>query len=608
MDFCSGFGKSGVPLGLSPTRVVVVALLLALALVVNDSAAADAIRADFLMDADPLLELPEPVPVFPKRCKALWLEALARPEADMQRLAAETIAQAHALGMPGLIDAEQELVRIVAGEGSHGTARFAAARALIVLEARSAGPVLATAAQQYGGDLRQLIEPALAQWGYQPIGKIWRDRLEAVDSRPRDLMLAIRGLGVLSDTSAAERLVAIANDPRHTPGTRFAAARSAGLIVSAGLENTAQRLLDSPAPSIIMRICAATILERHDSREAQTLLLRLAQDPEPGVAAVALRRLNAIDPELVIPLAETAMQNDDAEVRRHGLRAYAARPTAARAAFVIGLLDDQHPDVRSEARERLFQLAGNEECDAAIRSAALALLEGDGWRGQEQAALLLGALDHKPAAPRLLTLLDSARGEVMVAAAWSLRKLALPETMPAILDKTARLTNARTTSPVAREVDLQVAHLFEAMGVRKYTPAESLWRRYIPKDYAMGELSRGAAIWALAQLHAGQPDEPLARLLAERLTDSVPPPAEPPEMMRVRVMCAVGLGRMKAASQLEPMRRYLGVTPKPLPSSLAIRWAIRELTGEVVPQPKPVTVQYANWFLVPLDDAESGPP
>ena len=63
-----------------------------------------AIEPDYLMDSDPQLRLPAPVENFNPAMKALWMMALERPEIDMQRMAAETIARAHQYGIPDLID------------------------------------------------------------------------------------------------------------------------------------------------------------------------------------------------------------------------------------------------------------------------------------------------------------------------------------------------------------------------------------------------------------------------------------------------------------------------------------------------------------------------
>ena len=87
---------------------------------------ASAIEPDFLMDSDPGFVAPEPVKSFNPRLKELWLEALDRPEIDMQRMAAETIARAHEFGVPDLTGAVGRLETILTSDSSHPAARFAA--------------------------------------------------------------------------------------------------------------------------------------------------------------------------------------------------------------------------------------------------------------------------------------------------------------------------------------------------------------------------------------------------------------------------------------------------------------------------------------------------
>jgi hypothetical protein len=565
------------------------------------------IRPESAMESDPQLTPPDPVKIFPESNKPLWLQALARPEADLQRRVSETLADAHVFGFPGLVEARPVLIQIVSAEASHPAARFAAARTLIVFDDKDSADVLFEASQQYGADMRQLIEPALAKWRFAPILNVWQKRLEARDTRLRDLVLAIRGLREAGDKSCVPALLAFVHNPVSPAAIRLEAARSAGRLQAAGLETDAGRLMKPASAPISNRLCAAALLDRHDSAAAIAALLQLAIDVEPSVASAALARLNAINHELVLPIAEQSMRNDDANVRQQGVDAYVARPTPERVAFVAQLLDDPHTGVRASVRESLFRLAQQPELDAAIRPATSNVLANDGWRGQEQAALLLCALDHKPAATRLVQLLESPRDEVMIATAWGLRKLAVPETLPAILDKVARQTESRIKKqPAPNALDVQVGHLCEALGLMKYAPAEPLLRRYIPKDYSMGEMSRSGAIWGLGHLHAGIPDEPLAVLMVERLTE--PPGMNPSEMMRVRFACAISIARMKAKSQAARIRKYLGPDEIVDTAPLAIRWAYEELTGETLPPSRPAIISRAGWFLEPLGAKVRVPP
>src|SRR4029079_3987483 len=137
------------------------------------------------------------------------------------------------------------------------------------------------------------------------------------------------------------------------------------------------------------------------------------------------------------------------------------------------------------------------------------------WRGLEQAALLLGALDHKPAAGRLVELLEFDRPEVRITAAWGLKNLPLPETLPAQFDKAGRNCELRKNGSSLPDLDEQTAHLFEAFGRMKFAVAEPLLREHIPKNAPAGVLARKSAIWSLGLLHEGIPDEALAQKLIE---------------------------------------------------------------------------------------------
>ena len=558
------------------------------------------IRIDLAMERDPDVTPPKMVMVFPENLLSLWLKALARPEAEMQRMAAESISHAHAFDLPDIETAKPALLKVVSAESSHSAARFAAARALIVMDSRETAAELFEASQRHGTDLRQLVEPVLAKWKFEPIRSVWRKRLSAPSTHLRDLILAIRGVRDVGDEACVEALLKITHDSLRPVSSRLEAARSVGSLRDAGLEADALRFSGKTSATIFDRLCAAALLGRHQSEAARKSLLQLAQDSEPSVAAAALASLNAQDPSLVVPLAEQAIQNNDAKVRGQGIAAYVAYPTPERVTALTRLLDDPHPEVRGTVRESLFQLAKTAELDRPIRDGASVVLNGMSWRGQEQATLLLAALDHKPAAGRMVELLESPRDEVLMTAAWGLRHLAVPETLPAILDKATRQTDLRKKIDFSMSLDVQVALLCEAMGLMKYAPAEGLLRRYIPLDLNMGELSRGAAVWGLGKLYENNPQEELAQLLFDRLAD---PAMEPAETERVRVMSTIAMGNMKTKSQVDPIRKGFAAEVTPTRKYMAVRWAMQTLANEQLPLPKPAVQTRYGWFLEPLEES-----
>ena len=108
-----------------------------------------AIELDLARDHDPRIGSDEPRTVlrFHPRLKALWLEALARPEADSKRQAADAIAHAHRLGMPGLRETIPRLVAEVEAPDAHPVVRQAVARTLIALDARQGAPITSRCAR-----------------------------------------------------------------------------------------------------------------------------------------------------------------------------------------------------------------------------------------------------------------------------------------------------------------------------------------------------------------------------------------------------------------------------------------------------------------------------
>jgi HEAT repeat protein len=565
----------------------------------------DEIRPNFEFERDPQIHLPEAVKVDSAKLKPLWLQALARPEADMQRMAADAIGRAHVDGVADMQDAIPGLSGVLAAPASHPAARQAAARALFLLEARAAAPEMALSAEKHGADLRQIVEPALGKWKYEEYRAVWRARLTSREVRHRDLMLAIRCLATLEDRSVVAHLLDLVHDRFRPADVRLDAANAAGLLQEQDLEGDARRLIGTVAQTpLVGRLCAVRLLAHHAGDEAQGLLTQFATDAEPAVRVIALTRLNEIDARLVLPLAEDAMRSGDVKVRQCGADACIKVPDAQRVAAITRLLDDPHPGLRGSVRDSLYELAQRPELNESVRTAATGILTGDQWRGLEQAALLLAALDQKAAVPRLVELLEFSRPEVGIAAAWGLKKLAVPEALPQMLAKAGRQTEIRKKlSPVPAGLDEQTAHLIEAMGRMRYAPAEPLLRQYIPKDYAMGMFSRTAAIWSLGWLHEGIPDESLAAQLAERATDDSSGPGNPPEMRSVRCMSAVSIGRMKATSQVAVFRNYTRGVIRSGELGMSIRWALIQLTGEQIPEPDPPPkLGKAGWFLEPLDN------
>ena len=573
---------------------------------------------DSAMDNDPKLPVAKTVLTWDPRLKPLWLKALAQPEADLQRQAADAFARAHRLGLKKLQDVAPELLKRLKADKTHPVVRLAVARTLIVLDARQSAPDLFERLAGEGAEYALVVEPALARWNFRPIRKIWIARLS--ESRPRRtlLRLAIRGLATVRESQASAKLWALAGDPKTVPQLRVEAAKALGRIESTGLLDRAGKLAaDKSLRRLVDRLVAASLLFRHAGTKTEKLLLELAVDSQPTVSAIALRRLSQIDPRLAWPIAGSLLSRKDANVRQLACDALSTHPVVSSVKNLGPLLSDPHPGIRRFVRATLRKFAAKPELAADVRTEAMRVLHRDDWRGHEQCSLLLAQLDHKPASKRLVALLESKRPEVMESSAWALRKLAVPEMLPAMLNKATRqsATDRKipppdldafpgTMSPGMGRVG-QLSHLFQAFGQMKYQPAIPLLMRFVPKSFADPEDVRASAVWALGFLETGPRAKRLAAALAGRLADVQSPM---PEMNRVRLMSAVSLGRLKAREQLAVLRKFYKLEGPQSPVGLGCRWAIHELTGETLPGPKTRTKSIPGWFIEPLGSRRQSVP
>jgi HEAT repeat protein len=571
-------------------------------------------RADFdpLIDS-PMYRIPDvPMPpvvrVFPEGLKELWLRALERPEADMKYKAAHAIARAHQMGMKGLETTIAPLLAALDSPDQHPTVRLALARSLSVLEARESAASLFRQVQAGSSDLRELVEPALARWDYQPARAVWLERLREPAARQRDLVLAIQGLAMVREERAVDRLREMVLADRVSGPIRLESARALGSLCGEGREKDAERLAADASPrGLVPRLAAASLLRRHSSPQAIQLLQRLTRDAEPAVAAIAVARLLEIDPQLVVPSIAHLLASPDANLRSLAVDTLGRRPSADHLHLLGDRLDDEHLSVRVKARQYLQKLAGDKDWHDPVIAEGTRMLRTQQWRSLEQAAILLTQLDHKPAAERFLELLAFDRPEVSVSAGWGLRKLDVPETLPRVLSfvdsQWTRLSGkggagvGQRTPAIPNEImDHALSQLNQFLGQRKYRSADAVLRRFMPKRRTEIE-ARASAVWALGLIHEGETIDDLATALEGRLNDIA---SVPPEVGEVRLTAALTLGRMKAKKTLPSLRNYAPhdqMSREPIDNACA--WAITQITGEALPPNRPIRKMQRNWFLSP---------
>lgn len=526
----------------------------------------------------------------------LWQEALGSPESDLRREAALAIARVHREGLLDCSQAEATLRQaLTRDKGADPQVQTDIARALIAIDARKAAPELRERLK-LGTQYARVVEPALAAWGGEGMRDVWLQRIQSPDGRRRfELRLAVRCLGQIPEARAQRDLLEIMRDPRDF-GLQLEAARSIGMIQRSGLEATVTALLAEDDAGRRQRLIAVRLLRHHDGTQATGLLQRLAVDAEPAVAATAIERLVELDRQLILPLAAQTLKRRDARLRELIVSALAHIPTSSTVSLLEPVLGDAHPGVRRQARETLFEFAQDDSLTADVLQAGEAQLQNDNWMAIEQSSVLLGQLQHKPVARRLLGLVrQHSRREVCTAAAWALRRVEVRELAPDILQAVEReyqLIMDRQSGSLGS--DAALVHLIEALGHMNYAAADAHLRLWLPTSMTDPKPAdaRSAAVWSLGKLHVDVEDPTVTAALLQRMND-------PLENSDVLYAATLGVGRMKSESGVSRLRPRL-IAPVRDSLSVAIAWADNRTTGRPMPPMDTRTKDPGEWFLVPI--------
>jgi HEAT repeat protein len=363
-----------------------------------------------------------------------------------------------------------------------------------------------------------------------------------------------------------------------------------------------ETLISAESVSRDSRIVASHLAVAGDATRGGELLMRLVDDDEPAVVAVAAGRLMQIDPMLLADHAERLMGSSDARLREVAMLVFDTMATPRAVESLAWMLNDANPHLRAEARLRLHGSDGNPNLTQTVREAVMAKLASNATDAIVESAVLLGRLDHQPAAPRLVELLGDSRHEVRMAAIVGLRWLANEQTYPRLYEHAMMLSKALLMDrgrAYAAGFDAELRQVLQTFGAVKFMPADAIMRQFVPRvggNFSAGV--RSSAIWALGRLHEDVPDEALAVALVRRLVDVR---ARWSERHEVRLMAAVALGMMRASSQEGVLRQYASSGNADPAIMMSCRWALERITGEPIQPMQPVVRTQSGWFLEPID-------
>lgn len=527
----------------------------------------------------------------------LWLRALDRPDAQLQRLVVDTIAIANHRGVPGLKETADRLVRLLTEEEPRNDVRRAIAQTLIELDAKDHAETLAELSIRDGESVAVLVEPALARWKSEALKETWLKRVQSATAGTTSLTMAIEGLAALKAEEAADAVQAMVTNPGQPTRLRTIAARNLGQLRGNGITELAESVLQQTAKHPgLSELLAIELLSSDASEPAIALLSQLVDDERTVVQSRALNRLLQIDFKLVDRYSENLVSSSDSSVRLVIAKAMLESKRAERIGLLANLLDDVVPSLRQLVATGLIEVGKDASLQDEVTKQAMRILNQDSWRGCEQACVVLTELDHEPSGSRMVELLRHPRSEVKVVSAWGLARLRVPEHLPDMLDHAKDIYakfQSNQLSLGSRDAIEQIAHLFIAFGDQNHQPAEPLVKAYVPRNDSLGDESRTAACWAIGMLHAGDPDPEILGLLAARIRDV----GIPPERLETRWMSAVSIGRMKGESELPTLRMFSEGSSS---VNRACQWAINQITGETVPGPERIPVLVDSYFLMPI--------
>lgn len=559
---------------------------------------------DLVMYDDPRFEFPESRYEIPSEPIRVWKQALERKEdSELLRVTIDSIVIAHQLTMEGLEVFIPRLVELLQeGDLEHSVRRSAVA-ALIKLDARDQAEVLASQATRFGESISEVVEPALADWQHAPMEAVWLDRLNQGVAGRRAMIRAMHGLGSLQSSEAVGPLVDFVENRSAAQGVRLAAARGLGNIRSPEQLELAERLIDAAEEKVLSGIMAVAVLDHREDDQSIGTLKRLVASESSTVQAEALRALYEIDPLLPIEFVDAVIGSPDVNVRRPIARSMVRTHDAKWIESLSTLLNDVNPSLRREVAASMVYLANEHGLRDEVIAESSRVIAKEEWRGCEQAAIVLVNLEEKSIGDRLVQLMEHPRGEVQITAGWGLRRFALKQHLPAMLQRAEAIyvgfkrRDLTVTTPGAEGL---ISQLFMAFGQMRFYEADDLIRKYLPKDFSLGDTSRTAAAWAIGFLHEGKATADVTQTLLGRLNDVV---SLFPEIGSVRGMAAISLARMNSEAAIPDLRKYM--IGDGSMADQACGWAVEKLTGEPKPPVRlgPLS-KYNKWFLAPLKSTE----
>ena len=441
---------------------------------------------------------------------------------------------------------------------------------------------------QGDSNLSLAVEDRLIEWNSPLAIDAWRKRVKDVASTKDRLLVAVEGLakmGGMEDVPALEELLRNRKQPLKI---RYVSAQAISRIDPAKALVLLDEVIagkiggDIPKSDQVSRsgpvwdswVAAAYLIGSSESEKTKSILIEAIHKGSNLARTVAVRQLANMSATEFKNLLQLIRQDSEVNVRLEVLR-FLTRNVDDEAIVTLGeYLGDEQPQVRELARNELLKLADNEMYKPIVGREVANQLKSEKWWQVEQALIATASLKMEDEETQLLALLKHPRPEVYVTAAWALRILAnSPEGLAEIVQWVKTETDLNFNGPTWEEPRYhRLAHLIEALSIRKTQEAKATIARYVPKNQTIGLVSRMSALWGMGQYLSEKPEESFSEAYVVIIYDRMGMGAE---FGIMRYCAMIALGNMADPNTKEKIAALAeeGTTPQ----ALAKRWALEQI-------------------------------
>ena len=423
--------------------------------------------------------------------------------------------------------------------------------------------------------VRPNVERQLIRWKSPVARDVWRKRIADRNASAGELANALEGIaavGGIEDRSSLQAVI-LANDS--SLGNKFLAAIALGALTSEGMNEFAQKILDSNLEQ--RHLIAAHMLKRHSGDTTAKQLRQILSQGSASAQLVAFRSMSDSMPDDSKEFGMKMTMHTDPGLRLMALQLLQRFSDDESLKIQGRLLKDHHPEVRTLVVKNLLEKAGHGQRELVDQCLAQHFAS-DEWTGLEKGIALAVALQDRSHCKTFLRLLDHPRPEVNMMAGWALMELGNEaESLSGMLAHAEKMVEDLKSTASTKEYSdtdqIKLSYLNEGFGKNRYQAAEPILMLHIPKrGHRFANTSRASAIWALGKLNKGKKNPELLTLLSGRLSDLDP---IMPEDYLVRFSCDLALGEMANPESRKIIEEFRENPTTPI--GIAATWALAEI-------------------------------